>query len=46
MRRSGLDTGGEFSTENLAFKLVRNQGWLDRLNKAHNYFVDNQLTLK
>lgn len=46
MRRSGLDTGGEFSTENLAFKLLRNQGWLDRLNKAHTQFVDTNLTLK
>jgi len=34
MRRAGLDTGGEFSVENLAFKVIRNLGYLDRLSQA------------
>ena len=46
MRRSGLDTGGEFSTENLAFKVLRNTGWIERLYNAENSFLDQQLTLK
>lgn len=33
MRQSGLDRAGEFGTENLAFKILRNQGYLDRLLK-------------
>jgi ParB-like chromosome segregation protein Spo0J len=31
MRQSGLDKGGEFSSENLAFKYLRNNGYLERL---------------
>jgi len=46
MRRSGLDAGGEFSTENLAFKVLRNQGWIERLTSARTKFIDNKLTIK
>jgi len=45
MRQSGLDAGGEFSTENLAFKIVRNKGYLDRLYKNKNSKFDQQLSL-
>jgi len=45
MRQSGLDAGGEFSTENLAFKIVRNKGYLDRLYKNKNTKFDQQLSL-
>ena len=31
MRIAGLETGGEFSTENLAFKLLRRRGELNTL---------------
>ena len=32
MRSSGLHNGGEFSVENLIFKELRNEGYLDRIN--------------
>jgi hypothetical protein len=46
MRRSGLETGGEFSIENLAFKGLRNLGFLDRLWKAKIDSVDKTLSLE
>lgn len=45
MRQSGLDTGGEFATENLAFKTIRNLGWLDRLRTAQNKFIDKKFSM-
>jgi hypothetical protein len=45
MRQSGLDTGGEFSTENLAFKIIRNKGYLNRLYKNKNSKFDQELSL-
>lgn len=35
LRRSGLDTGGEFSVENLAFKTLRNMGIIKALHDAY-----------
>jgi hypothetical protein len=46
MRRSGLAEGGEFSTENLAFKSLRNLGYLDRLFKVRNRIQDDVLSGK
>jgi hypothetical protein len=45
MRQSGLDAGGEFSTENLAFKIVRNKGYMDKLYKNKNAKFDQELSL-
>jgi len=45
MRQAGLDKGGEFSTENLAFKIVRNKGYLDKLYKNKNSKFDQELSL-
>lgn len=45
MRQSGLDEGGEFSTENLAFKIIRNKGYLDKLYKNKNSKFDQELSL-
>lgn len=45
MRKAGLDRAGEFSTENLAFKIVRNKGYLDKLYKAKTQAIDNELSL-
>jgi len=45
MRQSGLDAGGEFSTENLAFKAVRNMGWIDRLRRAEAHAIDTNCSL-
>lgn len=46
MRRSGLDTEGEFGVENLAFKILRNQGYIDRLQHAEIDQQDAELSLK
>lgn len=45
MRKSGLENGGEFSVENLAFKSLRNLGYLDRLRQAKENAEDNSLSL-
>jgi len=44
MRRSGLAAGGEFATENLAFKSLRNLGYLDRLFMVRNRLQDDTLS--
>ncbi len=45
MRQAGLDSTGEFSTENLAFKIIRNKGYLNRLYKNKNTKFDQALSL-
>lgn len=45
MRQAGLDKGGEFSVENLAFKVLRNLGYLDKLSKAFLTQQDRDLSL-
>jgi predicted nucleotidyltransferase len=45
MRRSGLDKGGEFSVENLSYKILRNLGYLDRLSRALQDQQDSNLSL-
>jgi hypothetical protein len=45
MRKSGLTRGGEFSTENLAFKILRNQGYIDRLYQAQAQAQDQDQKL-
>lgn len=46
MRKSGLAEVGEFSTENLAFKKVRDAGILDKLKALKKENVDKQLSLE
>ena len=45
MRRSGLDTAGEFGTENLSFKVLRNLGYLNQLNKEYIRKQDRELSI-
>jgi predicted nucleotidyltransferase len=45
MRQSGLESGGEFSVENLAYKILRNTGNIDRLYKAFLHQQDLDLSL-
>jgi hypothetical protein len=45
MRRAGLDAGGEFSVENLTFKVLRNLGYLDKLSDAYHSQQDADLSL-
>lgn len=45
MRMAGLEEAGEFSTENLAFKTLRNNNYLDILSEYINRTRDAQLSL-
>jgi len=40
MRDHGLETGGEFSTENLTFKILRRLGLIENLKNSINYAYD------
>lgn len=46
MRRAGLDDGGEFSVENLAFKVLRNLGYFKKLNSEYYDKQDQELSLE
>ena len=45
LRKSGLELNGELSVENLAFKQLRNQGYLRRLSDAAKLAYDNQFII-
>lgn len=45
MRKSGLEQGGEFSVENLAFKVLRNKKTLDKLYRAIKRAEDAELSI-
>lgn len=45
MRRSGLDSTGEFGVENLAFKILRNMGYLSKISKTYHKQQDIELSL-
>ena len=45
MRKAGLAQAGEYSAENLAFKVVRNLGYLDKLSQARRDNEDDALSL-
>jgi len=42
LRQSGLDREGEFSIENIAYKVLRAKGWLERL-RQHKYTVQSEI---
>jgi len=46
MRSAAIAKGGEFSFENLVFKELRNQGYLDKLNAYEKSRQDKKLSLK
>ena len=45
MRKSGLAKGGEFSIENLVFKELRNNGFLEKLLNTINKSIDKSLSI-
>lgn len=45
MRQAGLDAGGEFSVENLAFKTLRNMGIIKALHDAYINKQDHTMSL-
>lgn len=44
-RQSGLDTSGEYSVENLVFKVLRNTGYLAKMIEIKNKYLTNELSL-
>ena len=46
MRQAGLETGGEFSVENLAFKVLRRNGYLQKLYGTADERLDTELSLE
>ena len=45
MRASALEVGGEYSTENLVFKTLRNNGYLEKLDKIKVTSFDRNISL-
>lgn len=45
-RKIGLDREGEYSTENLVFKIIRNNGYLEKLFKLKDEIFAKELTLE
>ncbi len=45
MRSSGLQKEGEYSLENLTFKVIRNTGYLGKLKEYKNKFISDNLSL-
>lgn len=46
MRGAAIAKSGEFSQENLIFKSLRNEGYLDKLSKYHHDLIDKKLSLE
>ena len=46
MRKSGLEKAGEWSTENVAFKILRNLGLIDKLTQEIRDLEDEELSLE
>lgn len=45
MRQTGLETEGEYSSENLAFKILRNSGYIEKLINLKNDYLTKELSL-
>ena len=46
MRKCGLEKGGEFSVENLAFKVLRRNGYLEKLSNIKTKSYDKLMSLE
>ena len=44
-RKSGLERGGEYSYENLTFKLLRRNGYIEKLMSLKNDVIDKKLSV-
>lgn len=45
-RQAGLDTGGEYSTENVTFKALRRLGYMEKIKDLQTTVMDKQLSVK
>lgn len=46
IRKSGLEQAGEFSVENLTFKVLRAKGYIDKLRQRIRQLEDEELSLR
>jgi hypothetical protein len=46
MRKAGLTRAGEWSVENLVFKILRNLGLIDQITEKITELEDDQLSLE
>jgi hypothetical protein len=46
LRQAGLSKNGEFSTSNLAFKILRTQGYLEKLTQMKTKSFDRELSVE
>lgn len=46
MRRAGLERAGEWSVENLVFKILRNLGLIDEITDKIRELEDTELSLE
>jgi hypothetical protein len=46
LRKAGLEKGGEFSVENIAFKVLRAKGFIEQLRQHINKLQDKALSLE
>jgi len=44
-RQAGLESGGEYSYENLVFKLLRRNGYIEKLLKLKTDITDKKLSI-
>jgi len=44
-RQCGLEKGGEYSIENLVFKVLRRNGYIEKLFDKNNKLIDKKLTM-
>jgi hypothetical protein len=44
-RTCGLEKGGDYSSENLVFKILRRNGYLDKLRNAKEKLVQKKLSI-
>ena len=45
-RQSGLESGGEYSYENITFKLLRRNGYIGKLLDLKTKVIDNKLSVR
>ena len=45
LRKTGLEREGEFSVENIAFKVLRAEGWIEKLRQHVYDLEDRRLSL-
>jgi hypothetical protein len=45
-RTCGLEKNGEYSTENLVFKILRRNGYIEKLHDMSTKIIDKKLSMK